>query len=129
VAVSPKVAAETEKRKQARQATPTKQDVKADTAVEQKKRVKKKRVKPAEVDEGKTKADAKKQPDSGAKQRKRPSTLKKQAVKKKAVSAQTKGNGSTDSDTPQKKAVHKPASNVTNFPLRKKTARRGIRLK
>ncbi|MCU7886470.1 MAG: efflux RND transporter permease subunit, partial [Candidatus Thiodiazotropha sp. (ex Lucinoma annulata)] len=67
-------------------------------------------------------------PGSAAKQRKRPSTLKKQVVKKKAAAAKSKGNG-----TPEKASSTKPttkrASNVTNFPIRKKAVRRGIRLK
>ncbi|MCU7814840.1 MAG: efflux RND transporter permease subunit [Candidatus Thiodiazotropha sp. (ex Rostrolucina anterorostrata)] len=67
-------------------------------------------------------------PGSAAKQRKRPSTLKKQVVKKKAAAAKSKGNG-----TPEKASSTKPTtkrtSNVTNFPIRKKAVRRGIRLK
>ncbi|MCG7925392.1 MAG: efflux RND transporter permease subunit [Candidatus Thiodiazotropha taylori] len=63
-----------------------------------------------------------------AKPKKRPSTLKKQVAKKKAGSAAKKGNGESkvkQSAEPKKKA----ASNVANFPVRKKSARRGIRLK
>ncbi|MES9977408.1 MAG: hypothetical protein ABW107_01530, partial [Candidatus Thiodiazotropha sp. 6PLUC5] len=64
-----------------------------------------------------------------AKPKKRPSTLKKQVSKKKAAVAAKKGNGESKAQSsttePRKKAV----SNVANFPLRKKAARRGIRLK
>ncbi|RLW67024.1 MAG: hypothetical protein B6D70_03135, partial [gamma proteobacterium symbiont of Stewartia floridana] len=63
-----------------------------------------------------------------AKPKKRPSTLKKQVAKKKAGSAAKKGNGESkvkQSAEPKKKA----ASNVASFPVRKKSARRGIRLK
>ncbi|MCG7901739.1 acriflavin resistance protein [Candidatus Thiodiazotropha endoloripes] len=63
-----------------------------------------------------------------AKPKKRPSTLKKQVAKKKAGSAAKKGNGENkvkQSTEPKRKA----ASNVASFPVRKKAARRGIRLK
>ncbi|MET0010243.1 MAG: efflux RND transporter permease subunit, partial [Candidatus Thiodiazotropha sp. 6PLUC4] len=64
-----------------------------------------------------------------AKPKKRPSTLKKQVSKKKAAVTAKKGNGESKAQSsttePRKKAV----SNVANFPLRKKAARRGIRLK
>ncbi|MCG8488994.1 MAG: efflux RND transporter permease subunit [Chromatiales bacterium] len=63
-----------------------------------------------------------------AKPKKRPSTLKKQVAKKKAGSAAKKGNGESKvkpSGEPKRKA----ASNVASFPVRKKAARRGIRLK
>ncbi|MCG7870682.1 MAG: efflux RND transporter permease subunit [Candidatus Thiodiazotropha lotti] len=63
-----------------------------------------------------------------AKPKKRPSTLKKQVAKKKAGSAAKKGNGEKkvkESAEPKRKT----ASNVASFPVRKKAARRGIRLK
>ncbi|MCU7882121.1 MAG: efflux RND transporter permease subunit [Candidatus Thiodiazotropha sp. (ex Lucinoma aequizonata)] len=67
-------------------------------------------------------------PGSAPKQRKRPSTLKKQVVKKKTAADKSKGNG-----TPEKASSTKPTtkrvSNVTNFSIRKKAVRRGIRLK
>ncbi|MEL0585239.1 MAG: efflux RND transporter permease subunit [Candidatus Thiodiazotropha sp. (ex. Lucinoma kazani)] len=65
---------------------------------------------------------------SAAKQRKRPSTLKKQVVKNKAAAAKRKGNGTPEKASPTKTTT-KRASNVTNFPIRKKAVRRGIRLK
>ncbi|MCU7810121.1 MAG: hypothetical protein KZQ77_02630, partial [Candidatus Thiodiazotropha sp. (ex Notomyrtea botanica)] len=72
-------------------------------------------------------------PPSAPKPKKRPSTLKKQAAKKKTVAsvartkARSNGNGSEDAVKPPAKS--KPASNVAAFPVRKKAARRGIRLK
>ncbi|MGD9171561.1 MAG: efflux RND transporter permease subunit, partial [Candidatus Thiodiazotropha sp.] len=129
-AVSTKVSAGTLGDKPVRPAIARKQAAKADAAAAQKKSVKKKQVKPAEVDGGKTKTDAGKPVASEAKRRKRPSTLKKQAAKKRAVSAKTGANGTQESDNPQTKTASKsPASNVTDFPIRKKTTRRGIRLK
>ncbi|MBV2093881.1 MAG: efflux RND transporter permease subunit [Candidatus Thiodiazotropha sp. (ex Codakia orbicularis)] len=66
---------------------------------------------------------------AGAKQKRRPSTLKKKVVKKKAASAKRKGNGSPESTTAKTEPAAKQASNVTAFPIRRKVARRGIRLK
>jgi multidrug efflux pump subunit AcrB len=120
---------QTSKGKPARQVKPPKQAARADAAVAQKKSVKMQPVKAAEVDENKTKADAGKPAASGTKQRKRPSTLKKQAVKKKTASSQSKDNGSADDAKAQTKTAPGSTSNVTNFPIRKKAARRGIRLK
>ncbi|MCU7827728.1 MAG: efflux RND transporter permease subunit [Candidatus Thiodiazotropha sp. (ex Myrtea sp. 'scaly one' KF741663)] len=72
-------------------------------------------------------------PSSAPKPKKRPSALKKQTAKKKTVAsvartkARSNGNGSEDAVKPPAKS--KPASNVAAFPVRKKAARRGIRLK
>ncbi|MCU7851631.1 MAG: efflux RND transporter permease subunit [Candidatus Thiodiazotropha sp. (ex Monitilora ramsayi)] len=72
-------------------------------------------------------------PPSAPKPKKRPSALKKQAAKKKTVAsvartkARSNGNGSEDAVKPPAKS--KPVSNVAAFPVRKKAARRGIRLK
>ncbi|MEW8429297.1 MAG: hypothetical protein AB2615_06235, partial [Candidatus Thiodiazotropha sp.] len=71
----------------------------------------------------------KKSATAGAKQKRRPSTLKKKVVKKKAASAKRKGNGSPESTTAKTEPAAKQASNVTAFPIRRKVARRGIRLK
>ncbi|MBT2987924.1 MAG: efflux RND transporter permease subunit [Candidatus Thiodiazotropha sp. (ex Ctena orbiculata)] len=66
---------------------------------------------------------------AGAKQKRRPSTLKKKVVKKKAAAAKRKGNGSPESTPAKTEPAPKQASNVTAFPIRRKVARRGIRLK
>ncbi|MCU7845500.1 MAG: efflux RND transporter permease subunit [Candidatus Thiodiazotropha sp. (ex Monitilora ramsayi)] len=68
------------------------------------------------------------------KPKKRPSTLKKQTAKKKAVAAvartKSRSNGSGEKKAQTKpSAKSKSASNVAAFPVRKKAARRGIRLK
>ncbi|MET0089896.1 MAG: efflux RND transporter permease subunit [Candidatus Thiodiazotropha sp.] len=99
--------------------------------------------------------ETKVEPPPAAKAKKRPSTLRKAAAKKKAATHEAKGNGSQKtarasndngvkktapspkpkgngehksavaSTTPKKKSI----SNVAPFPVRKKPARRGIRLK
>ncbi|MES9976483.1 MAG: efflux RND transporter permease subunit, partial [Candidatus Thiodiazotropha sp.] len=129
VAAPSKVSVDTPGDQSAEDPKPRKQATKADAVGKQKKSVKKKQVKLAEKGKGRTKGDSRKQATSNPKQKKRPSTLKKQAAKKKAASAKTKGNGSPGSGTQQTKTVPKPASNVTEFPIRKRAARRGIRLK
>ncbi|MCU7935688.1 MAG: efflux RND transporter permease subunit [Candidatus Thiodiazotropha sp. (ex Dulcina madagascariensis)] len=67
------------------------------------------------------------------KPKKRPSALKKQVVKKKvaatASSAEKRGNGSTGKAPSSAKSALNPSSNVASFAVRKKVARRGIRLK
>ncbi|MEW8508651.1 MAG: efflux RND transporter permease subunit [Candidatus Thiodiazotropha sp.] len=73
-------------------------------------------------------ATAPKKP-AAAKQKKRPSTLKKKVAKKKAASAKRKGNGAPESTPAKPDPAQKQASNVTEFPIRRKVARRGIRLK
>ncbi|WP_316368226.1 efflux RND transporter permease subunit [Candidatus Thiodiazotropha sp. CDECU1] len=83
----------------------------------------------ATVKKKQVKSVSNKQATGGAKQRKRPSTLKKQAAKKKTAALKSKGNGSPASVTEQSKTAPKPVSNVTEFPIRKRAARRGIRLK
>jgi hypothetical protein len=128
VAASSKVSA-THAAKPNRQVKPRKQVAKTDVGVAQKKRVKKKQVKTTEGDMAKAKADVKKPAAIGPKQRKRPSTVKKQSAKKKAETENTKGNGSPESVSPETKTASKPASNVADFPIRKKSTRRGIRLK
>jgi multidrug efflux pump subunit AcrB len=106
-----------------------KRGTKAKPAPEKKKRLRESQAKPAEQGKIVAKAESGKQTTDSAKQRKRPSTLKKQAAKKRVSSAEAKGHGSTEFDAAKKKAAPGPASNVANFPIRKKTARRGIRLK
>ena len=64
-----------------------------------------------------------------AKPKKRPSTLKKQVAKKKASASAKKGNGSKKTQSSSARTTKKTASNVADFPIRKKAARRGIRLK
>ncbi|MEW8028124.1 MAG: efflux RND transporter permease subunit [Candidatus Thiodiazotropha sp.] len=129
VAASSKVSVDTQQDQSAEDLKPREQATKADAVVKQKKSVKKTQVKLAEKGKRKPKADSKKPAAATPKQRKRPSTLKKQAAKKKSASAKTKGNGSPESVTSPSKTAPKPASNVTEFPIRKRTARRGIRLK
>ncbi|MES9920737.1 MAG: efflux RND transporter permease subunit [Candidatus Thiodiazotropha sp.] len=128
-ASSTKVSVDTPGDQSAAGLKPREQAAKADAVAKQKKSVKKKQVKPAEKGKSRTKGDSRKQATGNPKQRKRPSTLKKQAAKKKAASVRIKGNGSPGSVTPQTKTTPKPASNVTEFPIRKRAARRGIRLK
>jgi hypothetical protein len=129
-AVFSEVSARAQGGKPARQVNASKQAAKADAAEERHKRIKKKHLKSAEMDEGETKTDSNIPAVTGAKQKKRPSTLKKQVAKKRPASAKTKDNGAQEADSLQTQAAAKPpASNVSNFPIRKKTARRGIRLK
>jgi multidrug efflux pump subunit AcrB len=106
-----------------------KQGKQVKSASEKKKRAGSKQAKSTEQSKSAVKAESMKQANDSAKQRKRPSNLKKQTAKKKTSSAKADGNGSPASGTAQKKATPGSASNVTNFPIRKKTARRGIRLK
>ncbi len=90
---------------------------------------------------GQAEAEAK-EAQAAPKPKKRPSTLKKKAVKKQASSRSSvassaksrkktaRGNGADQpKPTMAENTGEKPASNVTNFPLKKRAARRGIRLK
>jgi hypothetical protein len=76
------------------------------------------------------------------KAKKRPSALKKKTVKKKVSASKSSaangkrkkkaasGNGGKEpKQAAEKRAEQKSASNVTNFPLKKRASRRGIRLK
>ncbi len=104
-----------------------------------------------------TRVETKTEPTNAVKPKKRPSTLRKEAAKKKTATRAVKGNGaqkiatpaaSNDNgvkktgpatttkgdDEPKPTAAaasreKKPISNVAPFPVRKKPARRGIRLK
>jgi hypothetical protein len=110
---------------------PAEQDSTAKLEQEKKKHVEERQAKPAKQAKNKAKTSSKKQVANSAKQRKRSSALKQQTAKKKAVSTKKEGNGngSPASDNGQKKSAPKSASNVASFPVRKKGARRGIRLK
>jgi hypothetical protein len=79
---------------------------------------------------------------TGPKPKKRPSALKKKSVKKKASPSKSAassgksrkktapGNGGEQpKPATSENAGHKSVSNVTNFPLKKRASRRGIRLK
>jgi hypothetical protein len=64
-----------------------------------------------------------------AKQKKRASTVKKQITKRKASAAKKEHNRENEVEASADQDAKKKDSNITNFPIRKKSARRGIRLK
>jgi multidrug efflux pump subunit AcrB len=76
-----------------------------------------------------TRAKASNTERSASTPKKRSSTLKKQVAKKKASVAKKEANREKKARASAAQADKKKDTNITNFPIRKKSARRGIRLK